>query len=40
MCNEELLKKMQEDMEMRNFSPYTKYAYMHKTKETGKMERQ
>lgn len=36
MCNEEVLKKLQEDMEMRNFSKYTKYAYMHKTKETMK----
>lgn len=33
MTNEELLEKMQEDMEMRGFSHYTKYSYYHKGKE-------
>ena len=32
MTNEQLLQKMEEDMEMRRFSEYTKYSYIHKTK--------
>ena len=33
MTNEELLEKLQEDMEMRGFSHHTKYSYYHKAKE-------
>ena len=33
MTNEQLLEKMSKDMQMRNFSKYTYYAYMHKGKE-------
>ena len=33
MTNEQLLKKMSQDMKMRNFSHYTYDAYMGKTKE-------
>ena len=33
MINEQLLEKMSKDMQMRNFSKYTYYAYMHKGKE-------
>ena len=33
MTNDELLKKMSQDMEMRKFSPYTYDFYMRKTKE-------
>ena len=33
MTNKQLLKKLQEDMEMRGFSQYTKYSYYHKGKE-------
>lgn len=36
MTNEELLKKMQEDMEMRSFSHYTKDSYIRKAKEIVK----
>ena len=32
MTNEQILQKMQEDMEMRGFSKYTKYTYLNKTK--------
>lgn len=32
MTNEQILQKMKEDMEMRGFSEYTKYAYLNKTK--------
>ena len=32
MTNEQLVQKMEEDMEMRRFSDYTKYLYLHKTK--------
>lgn len=32
MTNEQLVQKMKEDMEMRRFSDYTKYSYLHKTK--------
>ena len=31
MTNEKILQKMKEDMELRGFSEYTKYAYMYKT---------
>lgn len=33
MTNKQLLEKMQEDMEMRGFSKYTKYSYYHKAQE-------
>ena len=33
MTNEELLEKLQDDMEMRGFSHHTKYSYYHKAKE-------
>ena len=33
MTNDQLLKKMSQDMEMRNFSPYTYDFYLRKTKE-------
>lgn len=33
MTNNELLKKMSQDMEMRNFSSYTYDFYLRKTKE-------
>ena len=33
MTNKQLLEKMQEDMEMRGFSKYTKYSYYHKATE-------
>ena len=33
MTNEQLLKKMSQDTEMRNFSPYTYDFYLRKTKE-------
>ena len=33
MTNKQLLEKMQEDMELRGFSKYTKYSYYHKGKE-------
>ena len=33
MTNKKLLEKLQEDMEMRGFSNYTKYSYYHKAKE-------
>ena len=36
MTNEEILKKMKEDMEMRNFSKYSFYTYYHKTEEMMK----
>ena len=32
MTNEKIIQKMQEDMEMRGFSEYTKGAYLNKTK--------
>ena len=32
MTNEQLVQKMEEDMKMRRFSDYTKYSYLHKTK--------
>ena len=32
MTNKKLLEKLKEDMEMRRFSDYTKYSYLHKTK--------
>lgn len=31
MTNEQLVQKMEEDMKMRRFSDYTKYAYLNKT---------
>ena len=33
MTNEQVLEKMSKDMQMRNFSHYTYYSYMHKGKE-------
>ena len=33
MTNKKLIEKLQEDMKMRNFSPYTYDTYMRKTKE-------
>ena len=36
MTNEEILEKMKEDMEMRNFSKYSFYTYYHKTEEMMK----
>ena len=36
MTNEQLVQKMEEDMEMRRFSDYTKYSYLHKTKQMMK----
>lgn len=33
MTNEQVLEKMSKDMQMRNFSYYTYYWYMHKGKE-------
>ena len=33
MTNQQVLEKMSKDMQMRNFSKYTYYAYMHKGKE-------
>ena len=33
MTNEQLIKKMKEDMKMRNFSKYTYDSYLGKTKE-------
>ena len=36
MTNEELIQKMEEDMKMRRFSDYTKYAYLNKTKQMMK----
>lgn len=33
MTNEQVLEKMSKDMQMRNFSHYTYYSYMHKEKE-------
>ena len=32
MSNEEIIQKLKEDMELRNFSEYTKYSYLNKTK--------
>ena len=40
MINEQLLEKMSKDMQMRNFSKYTYYAYMHKGKEIIKVSGQ
>ena len=34
MTNQELIQKMKEDMEMRGFSKYTKYSYLHQAKYT------
>ena len=36
MTNEQLVQKMEEDMKMRRFSDYTKYAYLNKTKQMMK----
>ena len=36
MTNEQLLQKMKEDIELRGFSEYTKYAYMNKAKQMMK----
>lgn len=36
MTNEQLLQKMKEDMELRGFSEYTKYAYLNNTKQMMK----
>ena len=33
MTNEQVIEKMSKDMQMRNFSHYTYYSYMHKGKE-------
>ena len=33
MTNEQVLEKMSKDMQMRNFSHYTYYSYIHKGKE-------
>ena len=40
MTNEQLLEKMSKDMQMRNFSKYTYYAYMHKGKEKSENGKQ
>ena len=36
MTNKKLIEKLQEDMEMRGFSHYTKDSYLRKTKEIVK----
>ena len=36
MSNEEIIKKMKEDMEMRGFSHHTKDSYLRKTKDVMK----
>ena len=36
MTNKKLIEKLQEDMDMRGFSHYTKYSYLRKTKEIVK----
>ena len=36
MSNEEIIKKMKEDMEMRGFSHHTKDSYLSKTKDVMK----